>query len=140
MRSARLPHATCIQTGDVGIVKKPRSTNDRDMRGPRQRAAGARTTGSTIWSAPSSATLGAQHQPTIRVDVAQAREAIHDETQAPLAFEGVVPAVRLIAVQGVEHFSGSRRRASSNSRAHCLARPKSHCGAKPACSMHTFSV
>src|SRR5260370_36288702 len=41
----------------------------------------------------------AQHQPAVGVDVAQARKAVDDEAKTALAFEGIVPAIRLIAVE-----------------------------------------
>ena len=46
--------------------------------------------------------LGTKRQAAIRIHIAQARQAVGDEAQALLAFEALVPEIRLIAVHAIE--------------------------------------
>src|SRR5580704_994908 len=46
--------------------------------------------------------LCAQHQSALWVEIAQAREAIDDEAESLGALEGIVPPIRLIAVQPLQ--------------------------------------
>src|SRR5258708_22158327 len=50
--------------------------------------------------------LGAKHQAAFRIDIAQARETVRNETQALFAFEAVLPAIRLVSVQSIEQLFG----------------------------------
>ena len=122
-------------------LKKPSVDQwPKTMRGPRQRASRASNQGIERFGLSLfRRSLGAQHQPAVRIDVAQAREAVGDEAQALLAFERIVPAIRLIAVQPLRTAFQDCAAGRSRIRARSAApRFKSHCGARPACSMHTF--
>jgi hypothetical protein len=98
------PDATGIEAGDAGVIVKPQR---RPMAENHARAApagfsslepGDQRISLRFLRRP----LDAQHQPALRVDIAQARKAIGDEAQAIVAFQSVIPAIRLIAVEPVE--------------------------------------
>src|SRR6202044_895558 len=103
-RQSSSPDATRIEGGDIGLVDKPqgRPMTEDDARSAPARLARLEPRNQSFSLRLLLRSLCPQHQSALLVEVAHAREAIDDEAQALGPLEGIVPPIRLIAVQPLQ--------------------------------------
>src|SRR6202030_3109234 len=95
------PDTSRVQSGHVGVAEESQSrpVAEDDARAAPAGALRLEPRNERLALRFLRRSLGAQRQAAFRIQIAQPRETVRNEAQPRFTFQGIVPTIRLIAVQ-----------------------------------------